>query len=257
MRRIILTVLGALFAIGAVGIGASAGTTRTAARTPDDPVWVTLSVARQATERYRDVSQATKDGYHPVSACVMSPDGGVMGIHYLNDAYAKDPSIRVAEAGASALRTARGRDAEARRRRVLAGRRRPGSVDRLRPADPGPHSLQRADGRARPRHAPALRPARLGLGLEPRRRLRPVQPQPPLLRRRDHDVQAHLRARASARLGLREPGAPSPGRGRMRNGAPLVAIQEGAPFARSTLWERADIDQVRRERRDSNPRPPA
>ena len=97
MRRIILTVLGALLATGAVGIGASASTARPAARTPDDPVWVTLLVARKATEKYRNVNQATKDGYHRVSACVMSPDGGVMGIHYLNDAYAKDPAIRAAK----------------------------------------------------------------------------------------------------------------------------------------------------------------
>ena len=98
MRRIALAVLGALLAIGAIASGASAGTSRTAARTPDDPVWATLLVAREATAKYHDVKQATKDGYHPVSACVLAPDGsGAMGIHYLNDAYAKDPAILAAK----------------------------------------------------------------------------------------------------------------------------------------------------------------
>src|SRR5581483_10517262 len=68
------------------------------ARKPYDPVWVTLLAARQGTEKYRDVHQAIRDGYHRASPCVMLPDGkGVMGVHYLNDAYAKDPSIRAAK----------------------------------------------------------------------------------------------------------------------------------------------------------------
>jgi len=52
--------------------------------------------ARAATAKYHDVRQAIKDGYHQVSPCVMDPAKGVMGIHFLNDAYVKDPTIRAA-----------------------------------------------------------------------------------------------------------------------------------------------------------------
>jgi hypothetical protein len=39
---------------------------------------------RRATERYRDVKAATAAGYAVFLGCVSSPQGGAMGIHYVN-----------------------------------------------------------------------------------------------------------------------------------------------------------------------------
>ena len=39
---------------------------------------------RRATQRYQDVAAATAAGYAPFLGCVSSPQGGVMGIHYVN-----------------------------------------------------------------------------------------------------------------------------------------------------------------------------
>ncbi len=41
-----------------------------------------LAAARQATDKYHDVSVALADGYVPVSPCVEVPGLGGMGIHY-------------------------------------------------------------------------------------------------------------------------------------------------------------------------------
>ena len=99
MKRIIVSVSVALIVLGSVGVAALAGTrpaSQTSA-TPADPVWATVLAARKATDKYHDVHVAIKDGYHQVSACVMDPTKGTMGVHYLNDAYAKDPAIRAAK----------------------------------------------------------------------------------------------------------------------------------------------------------------
>ena len=39
---------------------------------------------RRATQRYQDVTAATASGYALFLGCVSSPQGGAMGIHYLN-----------------------------------------------------------------------------------------------------------------------------------------------------------------------------
>ena len=39
---------------------------------------------RRATERYQDVTAATGAGYALFLGCVTSPQGGAMGIHYVN-----------------------------------------------------------------------------------------------------------------------------------------------------------------------------
>ena len=39
---------------------------------------------RRATERYQDVTAATAAGYARFLGCVTSPQGGAMGIHYVN-----------------------------------------------------------------------------------------------------------------------------------------------------------------------------
>jgi hypothetical protein len=40
---------------------------------------------RRATERYQDVTAATGAGYALFLGCVTSPQGGAMGIHYVNN----------------------------------------------------------------------------------------------------------------------------------------------------------------------------
>jgi hypothetical protein len=39
---------------------------------------------RRATQRYQDVAAATAAGYAPFLGCVTGPQGGAMGIHYVN-----------------------------------------------------------------------------------------------------------------------------------------------------------------------------
>ena len=54
------------------------------------PVWAQGSPAslveevRRATKRFQDVSAATSAGYAPFLGCVSGPQGGAMGIHYVN-----------------------------------------------------------------------------------------------------------------------------------------------------------------------------
>jgi hypothetical protein len=45
-----------------------------------------ISIVRQATERYKDVSAAEADGYTLQFGCVSGPDSGAMGLHYVNSA---------------------------------------------------------------------------------------------------------------------------------------------------------------------------
>ena len=43
-----------------------------------------VQMVRDATERYLDVNNATKDGYGPFLGCVSGSDHGAMGVHYVN-----------------------------------------------------------------------------------------------------------------------------------------------------------------------------
>src|SRR5262250_2508978 len=43
-----------------------------------------LKIVRQATERFKDVSVAEKEGYALQFGCVSGPDSGAMGLHYVN-----------------------------------------------------------------------------------------------------------------------------------------------------------------------------
>ena len=43
-----------------------------------------VKIVRQATERFRDVSVAEKEGYVLQFGCVSGPDAGAMGLHYVN-----------------------------------------------------------------------------------------------------------------------------------------------------------------------------
>jgi hypothetical protein len=50
---------------------------------------------RQVTERYRDVSAATAAGYVSTRSCASGPNGGAMGVHYVNEAYISDGALDV------------------------------------------------------------------------------------------------------------------------------------------------------------------
>jgi len=52
--------------------------------TSDDKVGALLSIVRQSTERFKDVSVAEAEGYKLTFGCVSGPDSGAMGLHYLN-----------------------------------------------------------------------------------------------------------------------------------------------------------------------------
>ncbi len=43
-----------------------------------------IKIVRQATERFKDVSVAEKEGYVLQFGCVSGPDSGAMGLHYVN-----------------------------------------------------------------------------------------------------------------------------------------------------------------------------
>src|SRR5262249_256084 len=45
-----------------------------------------LKIVRDSTERFKDVSQAEKEGYFLQFGCVSGPDSGAMGMHYVNGA---------------------------------------------------------------------------------------------------------------------------------------------------------------------------
>jgi hypothetical protein len=43
-----------------------------------------VKVVREATKRFHDVSKAEEAGYSLMFGCVSGPDGGAMGLHYVN-----------------------------------------------------------------------------------------------------------------------------------------------------------------------------
>lgn len=50
---------------------------------------------RAVNERFMDVAAATAEGYASIP-CVSGPEGGAMGIHYVNSAYLEDDAIDIA-----------------------------------------------------------------------------------------------------------------------------------------------------------------
>ena len=53
-----------------------------------------LKVIRQATKRFRDVSEARRAGYVAAHECVSSPEGG-MGVHYTHPGLAQDGRLNI------------------------------------------------------------------------------------------------------------------------------------------------------------------
>jgi hypothetical protein len=51
---------------------------------------------RAANDRFKDVSVAVAEGYGPIP-CASSPQGGAMGIHYVNGNFLKDGVTDIAK----------------------------------------------------------------------------------------------------------------------------------------------------------------
>jgi len=69
------------------------GTALAAAALPDNPL---ADQVRSVDARFADVAQAKAEGYAPIP-CVSGPDGGAMGIHYVNQTLLNDPAIDIAK----------------------------------------------------------------------------------------------------------------------------------------------------------------
>lgn len=54
------------------------------------PPNVLVQAVREATERFQDVAAAEAEGYALMFGCVSGPDGGAMGLHYVNLALVTD-----------------------------------------------------------------------------------------------------------------------------------------------------------------------
>jgi hypothetical protein len=52
-----------------------------------------LTVVRNSTARFKDVSVAEAEGYHLAFGCVSGPDAGAMGLHYVNMALVGNPPL--------------------------------------------------------------------------------------------------------------------------------------------------------------------
>jgi hypothetical protein len=52
-----------------------------------------LQIVRNSTVRFKSVSAAEAEGYHPAFGCVTGPDAGAMGLHYVNMPLVRNPPI--------------------------------------------------------------------------------------------------------------------------------------------------------------------
>jgi hypothetical protein len=91
-KRFQFFVLGSLFFMsgGIPGAMAQAGHSHSipshAEMTPEQQSKASglINIVRQSTERFKDVSQAEREGYALIFGCVSGDDAGAMGLHYLN-----------------------------------------------------------------------------------------------------------------------------------------------------------------------------
>ena len=62
------------------------------------PAWTPMiGAVRKATAKYRNVHDAEAAGYQPFLGCVSGPNGGAMGVHYINGAYVGEGQIDVTQ----------------------------------------------------------------------------------------------------------------------------------------------------------------
>ncbi len=74
-----------------LSLAAAAAVTHGGARAGGDPL---VDHVRSATARFSDVATAVAEGYAP-KGCVISPDGGSMGVRYVNATYLKDEPVDI------------------------------------------------------------------------------------------------------------------------------------------------------------------
>ena len=67
-----------------IALASSLGAQHHAAANHGGPTGDFVNVVRDATERFKDVAVAEKEGYALMFGCVSGPDWGAMGLHYVN-----------------------------------------------------------------------------------------------------------------------------------------------------------------------------
>jgi hypothetical protein len=80
-------------------LAALAGAAFAATGTTDPQILRDLAKVRQVTAKYHDVNAALTDGFirTPEAECVLDPQLGGMGIHFINPARLMDPAVNILE----------------------------------------------------------------------------------------------------------------------------------------------------------------
>src|SRR4030095_5476298 len=97
-RRRALAVIGVFTLVSALPPRASADVAQAASPhnempSNDMPPGELVQVVRDATERFKDVEVAKREGYGLLFGCVSGGDSGAMGLHFVNLALVADPAL--------------------------------------------------------------------------------------------------------------------------------------------------------------------
>jgi len=76
--------LSAVAAAAIAGFGSTGVSAQGAAHSHGAPTGDLIKIVREATERFKDVAVAEREGYQLMFGCVSGPDWGAMGLHYVN-----------------------------------------------------------------------------------------------------------------------------------------------------------------------------
>lgn len=82
-----------VFLIGLTTLALFAGVGSAIATTQADSTPNLVETVRQATEGFKDIQAAEAAGYQLFHGCVSGPQGGAMGIHYVNSALVGDGQL--------------------------------------------------------------------------------------------------------------------------------------------------------------------
>ena len=77
-------------AIVVAGFGSTGVAAQSAAHAHGAPANDLVRIVRDATERFKDVAVAEREGYQLMFGCVSGPDWGAMGLHYVNPSLVGD-----------------------------------------------------------------------------------------------------------------------------------------------------------------------
>jgi hypothetical protein len=84
INRLHTHLLPALSIAFAIALSGSLGAQHDTGARHGRPIGDFVKVVRDATERFKDVAVAEKEGYALMFGCVSGPDYGAMGLHYVN-----------------------------------------------------------------------------------------------------------------------------------------------------------------------------